>query len=57
MHTDQTDPKGATLLKVLVQKMTSAYYVCCILLNALKTSFIREANSMHPDQTAAKGAV
>ena len=32
------------------------YYVCCINLDALKTTFIMEANTVNPDQSAPKGA-
>ena len=35
----------------------SAYYVCCIYPNALKTILIIEANIMNHDQTAPTGAV
>ena len=35
---------------IFVQKMSSAYEVCCINSNALKT--IKEANRMNQDQTA-----
>ena len=37
-------------------KVLSAYYVCCIYLNALETAFTMKANTMSPDQTAPKGA-
>ena len=39
-----------------VQKMSSAYNICCIYSNALQTNFIIEANTMNPDQTAPKGS-
>ena len=32
-----------------VQKMLSAYYACCLSLNALPTSFTIEANTMNPN--------
>ena len=37
--------------------MLSAYYICCIYSNALQNTFVMEANTMNPDQTAPKGAV
>ena len=37
-----------------VLKMLSAYYICCIYLNALETTFIMEANTINPDQTAPR---
>ena len=41
-----------------VLKMLFAFYVCYILYsNALKTTFIMDANSMNSDQTAPTGAV
>ena len=39
-----------------VQKMSSAYNICCIYSNALQTNFIMEANTMNPDQTAPNGS-
>ena len=44
-------------IKFFVIKMPSAYYTFCIHLNALQKTFIMEANTMNPDQTAPKGAV
>ena len=40
------------LLIYFVQKMSSAYYICCIYSNALQTYFITEANTMNADKTA-----
>ena len=37
--------------------MSSADYVCCIYPNVLQSTFVMDANSMNPDQTAPKGAV
>ena len=34
-----------------VQKISFAYYECCIYSNALQTNFIVESNTMNPDQT------
>ena len=32
-------------------------HVCCIFSNEFETTFIMEANTMNPDQTAPKGAI
>ena len=40
-----------------VLKMSSAYHICCMYLNALETTFIMKANTMNSDQTAPQGAV
>ena len=45
------------LLIFFDQKISSAYYICCICSNALKTNFITKTNTMNPDQTAPMGTV
>ena len=35
-----------------VLKMSFAYYICCVYLNALESAIIMAANTMNPDQTA-----
>ena len=40
------------LLIFYVQKISSAFYVCCIYSNAIQTSFITEAKTMNLDKTA-----
>ena len=42
---------------ILILKMMSAFYVCCIYTSALQTRFFHESNNMNPDQTAPLGAV
>ena len=42
---------------VFVLKMLSAFYICCIYLNALRQLLVIEANIMNPDQTAPLEAV
>ena len=37
-----------------VFQMSSAYYVCCIYLNARRTTFIMEASAMNQNQTPFK---
>ena len=45
------------LSKIFVQKVLSDYYVCRMYSNALQITFIMEASTMNPEQTAPKGAV
>ena len=42
---------------IFVLKMASAYYVCCINLNALQNTFIMEANTMNSDQKEQSGFI
>ena len=49
---DQTSFTGIILPFLGVQKMMSAFNVCCGIPNAIKTTFIMEVKSMNPDQTA-----
>ena len=37
--------------------LLTAFYLCCLYLNAMETTFIMEANTANPDQTVHKGAV
>ena len=54
-HKIQTVTRTAVnLADIFVQKMSSAYYICCIYSNAFQTNFITEANNINPDQTAPK---
>ena len=48
------DPGPLGFLVVL--KMLSAYYVCCICSNAIQINFIMEAKTLNPDQSAPLGA-
>ena len=36
-------------------KISSAYHICNMYLNALETTIIMEKNTMNPDQTAPQG--
>ena len=43
---------------IFVRKKASSYYcyISCIFSNGLQNTFIMEANTMNPDQTAPEGA-
>ena len=38
---------------IFVQKVSSAYNICCIYLNAFWATFIMAENTMSPDQTVS----
>ena len=40
---------------IFVLKLSAAYYICCIYLNALEPTFIMEANTMTPVQHSDLG--
>ena len=45
-------PLAGKEFSFFVQKMPSAYNICCKYSNAPQTNFVMEANTVNPDQTA-----